>query len=104
MPKTFLQENIMELLELEPLSDEQKIDLLEKMVDIVQKRVMIRIIEKLDDKQHLEFAKILDENDNEKALDFLTQKIEDFPAILEEEIMKFKKEILSEKEKWSEII
>ena len=86
-----LQANIIGIMGLESLPDEEKSALLDKMQDLVQKRVGLRVMDELSDEDALKMAEF--ENDPEGALTFIAQKMPDFETIVNDEIVKLKAEM-----------
>lgn len=89
-----LEENIISKLGLDDLPSDKKADLLMRMADIVQKRIALRVLRLLPESALDEYLKIAD-NDEIGAHTFLSKAVPSYPAILEEEIANFKKEIIS---------
>ncbi len=75
------------------LDDEKKVALLDKMSEVIQKRLTLRVLEKLSDSDQDEFEKIMDK-EPDKVSDFLQTKIPEFTEIIQEEIVKLKSEMI----------
>ena len=90
-----LKQNIIKELNLEALDEDKKIALLDKMSEIVQKGLTLRIIEEMNDEQKDKFDKILDE-DPEKLSSFLQEIFPNFLEMIQEEIIKLKKEMIND--------
>lgn len=88
-----LQENIITALGLDKLPDEKKAKLVEKMSKLVEKRLILRLMDALTDEDFKEFEKMSDKDDKIKA-DFLTGKIPNIIDIIQEEVVKVKNEML----------
>lgn len=86
-----LEENILSLLGLESLPEEEKKAILLKMADVLRKRVMVRVIEQLDEKDEEKLATIGDQP--EEVIKYLAERIPDFDKIMEEETIKLKEEM-----------
>ena len=86
-----LQANIIGLMGLESLPEEEKISLLDKMQDLVQKRVALRVMDQLSDDDALKMSEF--ENDPEGALGFIAGKVPEFETIVNDEIVKLKAEM-----------
>lgn len=93
LDKNILQKNIISELNLEMLDDEKKVALLDKMSEVIQKRLTLRVLEKLSDSDQDEFEKIMDK-EPDKVSDFLQTKIPEFTEIIQEEIVKLKSEMI----------
>ena len=88
-----LAENIITTLGLQDMPDDEKAKLVDRVLDVVQKRIMLRLTELLateDDAVVSELA-----NDPPRLFAFLQTKVPNFNAILEEEIVGVKKELLT---------
>jgi ElaB/YqjD/DUF883 family membrane-anchored ribosome-binding protein len=98
MDRNLLESNIIEELGLESLPEERKIAIVQMMTDLVQKRVMLRIMEVLSETEKDEFEKILKEKgeDAPEASEFLKEKIQNLDEIVREEVIKVKEEALEE--------
>jgi hypothetical protein len=98
MDKTKIEEiltkDILEEMGVDTLSEDKKIILIEKMSDIVQKRLTIRLVEEMGEEQKDDFEKIADSPD--KVADFLQESFPNFMGILQEEVAKVKKEMIEE--------
>lgn len=91
---TILQENIITKLGLGGLSTDKQADLLIRMANIIQKRLALRVMKLLPEESLDEYLKLAD-NDEIGGHKFLAEKIPNYAAIIEEEIVNFKKEIAS---------
>jgi len=91
---TIIKDNVITKLGLDGLSTDKKADLLLRMADIIQKRLVLRVMKLLSDQTLDEYLKIAD-NDEIGGREFLTKKIPNYSAIIEEEITNFKQEIIS---------
>lgn len=96
MNKELLQKNIISLLGLEALSQEKKIQLLEKVTDLVFKRTMVKVMEALSEKDQTELEKLIDAGDSDKTSEFVAEKIPNFEEIMNKEIIAVKEEMVAE--------
>lgn len=87
-----LKDNIISILGLDGLSTDRQADLLMRMADIIQKRLALRVMKLLPEESLDEYLKIAD-NDEIGGHEFLTKKIPNYSAIIQEEITNFKQEI-----------
>jgi hypothetical protein len=85
------KDNIIALLGLEDLPDEDKISMVERMSDLVQKRTILRVMEALSDDDAKAAEAIADEP--ERLMAFLGTKA-DMGAILSQEVDRLKNELL----------
>lgn len=93
MPQNILQQNIIKELGLEKLPDERKLALLDKMSELIQKRVVSRLLQVLKGKDKEELEQIMAQKDlQEKLGQFLQEKVPDLEEIVKAEIIKFKQE------------
>jgi len=91
---TALSNNIISHLGLNKLSSDKQADLLVRMAEVIQKRIALRVIELLPAESLDEYLEIVDNNEID-AHQFLVNKIPNYAAMIDEEIVKFKKEITS---------
>lgn len=94
--KNLARMDLIEELGLENLSQEQQENILSDMGEIIQQRVMLRIIEELGDGNKDEFVKLLEEKKDrpEEIEGFIRAKIPEADDIMMEEIGAYKKEII----------
>ena len=92
MPK---KDNLISELGLDNLSREKKIELMIKWGDIIQKDVLIKILQVLPEEDKAELDKLLSrKKDNFKEVyKFLEKKMPNLDEIVKEEIKKFRKEM-----------
>lgn len=89
-----VREHIINLLNLDYLPDAQKAVLLDKMVEVVNQRTLLRILEGLDTAKKDEFRKLLDSGTDEALQQFIQVNVPDFVAMLTEETIKLKEEVV----------
>lgn len=90
------KKNIIEELGLDALPEERKKELLNKMGGLIQRRVLLRVIESLSAADKQEFNQFLSQkNDNQAVYRFLLSKVPDIENITDNEIVKFKEEVLA---------
>ena len=88
-----IQKNILAELELLPLPEEKKVALLNKMVELVQKRLLLRIVDSLSEEDAAELEKIA-EDDKDRLFQFLQKRIpEDIEAMVQEEVNRVRQEL-----------
>ncbi|PKL72171.1 hypothetical protein CVV26_02775 [Candidatus Kuenenbacteria bacterium HGW-Kuenenbacteria-1] len=95
--QNMLKQNLIKVLGLENLPEEQKLSLIEKMTDVIQKRLLIRITEELKDEDKDEFIKMSEEKNQMALVGFLQAKIPNLNKIIMEEMTKFKQELVENK-------
>ena len=81
---------------IDKLSKEKKEQVLMQMGEIIQQRTLLKLAEKMTDKEKETFNKILEENreNPEKITEYLQTNFPDLNKIVIEEIGKYKQEIM----------
>ncbi len=91
-----LKKNILEELGLAGLPPERQKELLNKMGDLIQRRVLLQVIESLSSGDKQEFSQFLSqENDGQAVYRFLLNKVPNIEELTDNEIVKFKQEVLA---------
>jgi hypothetical protein len=90
---TLLHSNIINLLRLEELPLDQKQEIIDKSADLVQHRIVKRLLENLDKKTEKELLKLKDADQSELWA-FLFSKFPNIEDMLKEEILNVKKELI----------
>jgi hypothetical protein len=90
-----LKKNIIVELGLQELAEDRKIDLLGKMSDLIQKRVLLRAIKSLSVVEKEEFDKLLGKNNPQELYRFLISKVPNIDQITDEEVIAFKEEVIA---------
>ncbi len=85
-------ENIIKKLGLEDLPEEKRVELLDRMAQLVEKRVILRLMEALNESDAAEAEKLADKP--EELLAFMASKVPDVGAVIAEETQKVQNEIL----------
>lgn len=91
--QTILQQNIITALGIESLPDERKIALIDKMAELVQKRISLRLMEGLSESDAESLAK-LESGSQEQKTEFLQAKFPNLADIIQEEIVAVKNAVL----------
>ncbi len=86
------QQSIITILGIEALSDERKAEILDQASALVQKRLVVRVMEALDDAKRAEFEGLLEKNDQAGLEAFMTANTPDFTQWVLEEVNNLKKE------------
>jgi hypothetical protein len=89
-----LKKNILVELGLEALPEERKLELLGKMSELIQKRVLLCVIRSLNVEDKQKFDELLGGGDEQKIYQFLIAKVPNIDEITDEEVLKFKEEIV----------
>ncbi len=87
-----LAENIITTLGLQDMPDEEKAKLVDRILDVVQKRIMLRLTELLATEDDAMVEQL--SNDPQRLFAYLQTKVPNFNKILEDEIVGVKKELL----------
>lgn len=87
------EQNIIKLLGIESLPDARKIEIIEMTTDLVQKRLVLRILDGQTPEQQEEFGEVLDQNNQELLQDYIDKNVPDFETWLFEEVSKVKEEL-----------
>lgn len=88
-----LRKHIITLLNLDALPDGQRAMLLDKMVDVINGRLLLRVLDSLDADSRKEFEKAMEGDDGSALENFLTTKVPNFVDIVSEETAKLKTEM-----------
>ncbi len=87
------EQNIIAMLGIESLPDDRKLAILNKMTDLVQKRLMARMLTQLSESEQEAFANVLEKNQPEATQSFVAAHFPDMEAWTMEEIRKLKQEL-----------
>ena len=92
----YLQVNLFEELGFEHITAEQRVAFLESFLDVIQKKVMIRLLAEMSesDKDELETLTTNHPDDEVAVATFLQRAVPNFQAIAEEEIAQYKKQLI----------
>ncbi len=88
-----LREHIITLLNLDDLPESQRAMLLDKMVDVVNGRLLLRVLDFLDANLREEFEKAMESDDGSELENFLTTKVPNFIDMISDETIKLKTEM-----------
>ncbi len=89
-----IQTNIITELGLESLPSEKKAALLDKLAELVEKRVVVRILKGLSGADIKSYEKMAVQPDGQ--VQFLAKKVPNFIDLVQEELVEVKKELLNE--------
>lgn len=87
------EENIIKILGIESWPDEKKTALVEDVTELVQKRLMVRLLDSLKEPQYSQLLAILDKQEEGPLNDFLQKNQPNFADWAYEEVTKIKKEL-----------
>lgn len=86
-------QNLIKILGIENLPDERKLELIDKASALVEKRIVLKLLNSLSDEKRKDFENLLD-SENEEAIGlFLEQNAGDLPQWITEETSKIKQEL-----------
>lgn len=91
---TILGRDMIEELGLEDLPEERQLKIVSEMGDALYDRILLRLVEKLNDKEAEEMNRLLKEGKEEKINEYLEKKIPNLGAIIKREVKTFQKEII----------
>ena len=93
--KSLQEEDIFDALGASGIPEEEKGELLMKILTLINQRVFMRVIDTLDQAKQEEFGTAL-ENDDPNAVDsFLTTNIAGYPKMYEEEALKVRHQLIA---------
>jgi hypothetical protein len=92
--KQVLQQNIIDELNLQALDDDKKIALVDKMSEVVQKRLTLRLLDEMSEEDQGKFEAILG-GSPEKVSEFLQTVFPNFLEIIKEEVIKLKQDLIT---------
>jgi succinate dehydrogenase flavin-adding protein (antitoxin of CptAB toxin-antitoxin module) len=81
------------LLGIETLPDEQKLGMLERVTELVQKRLLLRVLESLNSGQKAEFEKLLEQGDQEAINVYIEHNVPQLSQWVGEETSAVKEEL-----------
>lgn len=90
-----LNKNILVELDLQDLPNERQLQLLGRMSDLIQKRVLLQAIKSLSVADKEEFDKLLGKDDTQSVYRFLIAKVPNIDEITNDEVIKFKEEVIN---------
>ncbi|MBI2410322.1 MAG: hypothetical protein HYV32_00300 [Candidatus Kerfeldbacteria bacterium] len=99
MKNTALPRNIFEQLGLADLPEQEKMDLLTTMTELILKRTMVRVGERLDalNLSEPERKKIMEVVSDEERFVTIQQYVPEMPDIMQEEIVRLREEMAAVK-------
>ncbi len=93
MQQDLLNANIIQVLGLGALPRAEKQAMLDKMTELLLSRVMLRVVEGMNDEQ---LARMPKEGANpEELLVFVSENVPNFQSIMEEETIKLKEQVIN---------
>lgn len=94
--KNLLSINLFEKLGIEHLSPEEKITFIEKMGEVIQGRILLRVLKEIPEekKEKLEVA-LSDASNFDSFLLAITQVLPNYEEVIKEEIAMYKEEVIN---------
>ena len=83
-------QNIISILGIQSLDEARKAEILDQASGLIQKRLLVRVMESLDDAKRQEFEGLLEKNDPAALESFMTANTPDFTQWVLEEVNKLK--------------
>jgi len=93
MPNQNIQDDILKELQIDQLPAEKQAEVLTVMTELLLKKLTVRVLEKLDDKQKDEFGLVSASGDQDKISQFFAANVPDYEKIIQEEIDLFKQDM-----------
>jgi hypothetical protein len=92
--KDLIEGDIFELMGLNNIEESKKEALMEKMLEGLQNRVILRIDDAIPENEKEQFQQLLDNGDDDKIKEYLTNKNIDISKLTAEEALLMKNEII----------
>lgn len=89
------QRYIISLFDLGALSDSQRAMFLDKMMDVVNGRLLLRLWDDLSAELRKEFKAVIDKEEDSVLEDFLIMKVPNFVEMISKETLKLKSEMVA---------
>lgn len=93
MKLPFSEQNIINILKIENLDDAQKLALISQITELVEKRVLVKILDNLPSDKRNELMDLLDAGDQEQIDVFIGTNVPEFMNWLAEETLNVKQEL-----------
>lgn len=94
-----ISENIVKVFDLDSLSDEKKVETVERLSKLIFQSVLMRALPLLNEKDLKDYESKIDNNENPvEVFNFLLEKIPDLDKMFEEEAMALQRELSSDME------
>jgi hypothetical protein len=97
MDQDLNKENIIKILGIESLPEERKVQIVNQATELVLKRLMIRMLETLDEVKQKEFATVLEKGEQQGIAGFIQTNVPNFPQWMSEELQKIKEDLKANK-------
>ena len=91
----FIEKDILTLMGAESMSDEEKVELYNKMLETIKSRVIIRVLDSLSEEEYANVKKALSDEDEEKFAQLVLDSGMDLSKIYSEEALLYKMEMVN---------
>ncbi|MBI4272361.1 hypothetical protein HY621_00730 [Candidatus Uhrbacteria bacterium] len=95
LDKKLLSQNIIQLLGLQSLPEDRQVAIVTKMVELVEKRILVRILDAIKESEKDEANRIFTSGTDDEKASFI-QSHANLTQLIEEEVVKIKQELLDE--------
>ncbi len=89
---SLLHQNIISILGLANATDGVKNTVMSRLVELVEKRILVAIIDRLTSEQQEDFLRIMDRGTEEERSVFLHKHVPDLPKMVDQEVIKVKQD------------
>jgi len=91
--RELISTNIITHLGLHNIDEKKRLQLLAEIADLLQKQIMVRLIEFLNDEEIREFFHLLEHNEDKELSKFLDEKVPNLEEIVYQEVDKLKQDM-----------
>lgn len=91
--RELISTNIITHLGLHNIDEKKRLQLLAEIADLLQKQIMVRLIEFLSDDEIREFFHLLEHNEDKELSKFLDEKVPNLEEIVYQEVGKLKQDM-----------
>lgn len=91
--RELISTNIITHLGLHNIDEAQRLKLLAEIADLLQKQIMVRLIEFLNDEEIREFFHLLENNEDKELSKFLDEKVPHLEEIIYQEVGNLKQDM-----------
>jgi hypothetical protein len=88
-----IEKSVISILGLEKMPLADQFQILTQVSELVQRRLMLRILEELDDNAVKVFSELIDNKQEDKIIEYVEEHIPNFYQILEQEVNQVKVEL-----------
>lgn len=88
------EKDLFEVIGAKDIPDEEKGELLNKMLDLVESRALLKMIDGLSEEQKQELTTIQDQDDPDKLEEYLLKIAPNFPDLYVDEAKKLRQELI----------